>query len=748
MTNNSTMEILVKKRDGRTEHFDAEKTNKIIKWACEGVKDVCEDEIGLAFHTNIRNGITTQQIHAGLIQATVSLISEDKPNYEIVAANLLNYELRKEVWGGITPPSLFDHIKYNVKAGRYTSEILTWYTEDEINKLGEYIDHDRDFIFRYSGLAQVIDKYLVKNVISKKRYETPNIAYMLIAMVLFHNNKELVKDAYNAFSNHEISLPTPVFAGVRTTLKSFSSCLLLDLGDSLNEITTGIEVIAKATAKRYGIGVNMTKMRPIGAPIRGGENIHTGKVGFLRIIQDTVKAWLQGSTRSGAATVTFPIWDYEIEEIIQLKDVMRPPDQRVGDIDYLIGFSQLFYDRYRDNGVITLFNAHEVPELEKTFGLPEFDAAYVAAENNPRIKMRKTVNARDLFDLFNKYRVETGRLYIINLDLVNEHGTFEDKIGMSNLCVEVTHPTYPLQNLEDPNGLIGICILSAINPIRVKTDAHLQKLCNIVVRMLDSLISYQEYFCPAAENFATKYRSIGVGVTNFAAWLAKQGLLYSSHEARVTAHEFFEKFQYFLLSASNELAKEKGKCEWFEKTKYAKGILPIDTYTKEIDSFIPNNLVMDWEKLRTNILEHGLRNATVTAQMPCESSALCTNSTNGIERPRSKYVVKTNKSKDFPTVTPNFWKWNYEYAFEQADNTDHLKMISIIQKFFCMSISTNLNYNYSLYPEEKIPSKIILKDMINARKWGVKTIYYTNTDDGNKHNVADENSCSSGACSV
>jgi ribonucleoside-diphosphate reductase alpha chain len=742
------MEILVKKRDGRTEHFDAEKTNKIIKWACEGVKDVCEDEIGLAFHTNIRNGITTQQIHAGLIQATVSLISEGKPNYQIVAANLLNYELRKEVWGGITPPNFYEHIKINTQEGRYTPEILEWYSEDEINKLGNYINHDRDFIFKYSGLAQVIEKYLIKNVISKKRYETPNIAYMIIAMVLFHTDKDLVKDAYNAFSNHEISLPTPVFAGVRTTMKSFSSCLLLDMGDSIPEITTAFEVIAKATTKRYGIGVDMSKMRPIGAPINGGENSHTGKVGFLRIIENTVKAWLQNSTRRGAATVTIPIWDFEIEEILNLKDVMRPPEQRVGDIDYSIGFSNIFYDRYRDNGNITLFNAHEVPELAASFGLPEFDELYIKAENNSRIKMKRTINARDLFDLFNRFRVETGRYYLINVDNVNTHSTFIDKIGMSNLCQEVCHPVKPLQHLHDQDGLIGICILSAINPIKVKTDEHLQRLCSLVVRMLDNLISYQDYFCPAAENFATKFRSIGVGVTNFAAWLAKQGLKYSSPEARATAHEFFEKFQYFLLKASNDLAKDRGSCEWFDKTKFSQGILPIDTYTKEIDSFIPNNLIMDWEGLRSDIKKYGLRNATLTCQMPCEASALSTDSTNGIERPRSKAIIKSNKSDDKPCITPNFWKWNYEYAFENYDNTDHLKMMAIIQKFFCMSISANLNYNYTLYPEQKIPSRLILKDMINAYKWGLKTIYYTNTDDGNKHNVADENSCSSGACSV
>jgi len=746
---NTNMEILVKKRDGRTEKFDAEKTNKIIKWACEGVRDVREDEIGLAFHTNIRNGITTRDIHKGLIEATVTLITESTPNYQIAAANLLNYELRKEVWGGIEPPDFYEFIKNNVKHKRYTDELLAWFTKEEINDLGKYINHERDFLFKYSGLSQVVDKYLVKNITDKTVYETPNFAYMLIAMTLFHTEKVMIRDAYDAFSTHKISLPTPVFAGVRTNLKSFASCLLLDMGDSIDEISTGYEVIAKATAKRYGIGVNMTKMRPVGAPIRGGENIHTGKIGFLRIIQDTVKAWLQGSTRSGAATVTVPIWDYEIEEIVQLKDALRPAENRVGEIDYSIAFSKIFYDRYKNKGVITLFNSHEVPELERTYGTPEFDALYIKAENNPRIKMKKQIDARHLFDLFNKFRIETGRLYILNIDHANTHSSFLETISMANLCQEVLHPTKPMKHLNDPEGQLGICILCAVNPINIKTDEELSRICNIAVRMLDNLISYQDYFCLPAENFATKYRSLGVGITNFAAWLAKKGLKYSSEEARTEAHMFFEKFQYYLLTASNLLAKEKGKCEWFHKTKYSQGILPIDTYAKEIDTFIPNNPLKDWEQLRADIKEWGLRNATVTAFMPCEASSLCTDSTNGLERPRSRFIAKKNNSKYFPIITPNNKRWNYEYAFENADNTDHLKMMAIVQKFDDMGISTNLNYNYSLYDKGQIPSPVILRDMANAYKWGLKTIYYTNSDDGNVHNLSDvSGGCESGACSV
>lgn len=743
------MTLMVKKRDGRLEKFDADKANRVIQWACDGVRDVSESEIGIAFHTNIKHGITTAEIQNGIIQATVSLIKESTPNYEVVAANLLNFQIRKEVWGGKDAPDFFQFVNSNIRAKRYTKEIKEWFTPDEIDEYGKYINHDRDFNFKYSGLSQVVDKYLIKNIIDKQIYETPNFAYMLIAMCLFHKEKEYIKPAYDAFSLHKISLPTPIFAGVRTNLKSFASCCLLDFGDSVDEICSGFEVTAKATAKRYGIGINMTKMRPLGAPIRGGENVHTGKVGFLRTIQDTIKTWLQGSTRSGAATVTVPIWDYEIEEILQLKDLMRPAETRVGDIDYSIGFSKIFYDRWAKNENITLFNAHEVPELEASFGLPEFDDLYVKAENNPKIKMKKTISARELFSLFNRFRIETGRYYLINVDHANKHGSFKERVCMGNLCQEVIHPVVPLQHLNDPNGQIGICILAALNPINIKTEEELESICNIVVRMLDNLIDYQEYFCVPAFNFATKYRSLGIGVTNFAAWLAKKGLKYSSPEAREEAHTFFESFQYYLLKASNQIAKEKGACEWFDKTKYSDGILPIDTYEKNIDAFIPNNLKKDWEGLRASISRHGLRNSSLTAQMPCEASSLCTNSTNGIEKPRSKFVVKSNKSKDFPIITPNFKRWNYEYAFEKETNEENIMMLAIIQKFFDMSISANLNYNYSLFPEGKIPIKIINKDLALIFKYGLKTLYYTNTDDGNVHDVnGEEEKCAGGACSI
>ena len=429
------MEIQVKKRNGQFENFDANKVNKVLEWACDGVHGVHQDDICASFKVNLKNKISTKDIHRGLIDAAVGLIRESAPNYEQVAANLLNYDLRKEVWGGKDSPDFLNIIKEGIKEKRYTPEILEFFTDEEINEYGKYIDHNRDFRFKYSGLAQVIDKYLVKNVTLKKVYETPNIAYMLISMCLFHKEKQFIKEGYNAYSLHEVSLPTPIFAGVRTTLKSFSSCCLMDMGDDTDEICATFEAVAKATAKRYGIGVNMSKMRPIGAPIRGGESLHTGKVAFLRTLQETIKTWMQSSTRSGALTATFPIWDYEIEEIIQLKDIMRMPEARVGDIDYSISFSKLFYDRWKNNGNITLFNSHEIPELDEHYGLSTFDELYEKAENNPKIKMRKTIPARELFALFNKHRIETGRLYVLNVDHANKHGSFKEQVQMGNLCL-------------------------------------------------------------------------------------------------------------------------------------------------------------------------------------------------------------------------------------------------------------------------------------------------------------------------
>ena len=742
------MEINVKKRDGSIELFSAEKTNKVLNWACDGISGVSQDEIGLAFHLNLKNGISTKEIQNGLIDACIGLISKKNPNYEQVAANLLNYQIRKIVWGGISPPKLLNLIKKNVKKHVYSNDILKYFSEEEIENLESYIDHDRDFKFKYSGLNQVVDKYLVKNALTKELYETPQFAFMLIAMVLFKDDKKLIKQAYDSFSLFKISLPTPIIAGVRTNLKSFASCCLLDIGDDTNEICTAFEVVSKFTAKRYGIGINFGSMRSLYSPIRNGECLHTGKVAFLRILQDTIKAWLQSSTRSGAATVTVPIWDYEIEEILQLKDVMRPPDNRVGEIDYSISFSKIFYERFIKNEKITLFSSHEVPELVNSFGMPEFDNLYIEAENNNRIKVKKQVPARELFSLFNKFRIETGRLYVTNIDHVNNHGSFLDHIKMLNLCQEVGHPVKPLQSLNDENGLIGICILSALNVLNIKNDEELEFSCDLVVRMLNNLIDYQEYPCVAAENFAKKFRSIGVGITNFAALLAKKGLKYSSQEAREFTNELMEKIQFFLLKSSNKLAQESGPCEWFYKSKYSKGILPIDTYSKEVDKVVPNEFKMNWESLRKDIVKFGLKNVTLSAMMPCEASSLTTNSTNGVERPRSQFLVKTNKSKDFPVIIPNFNKWTYEYAFENYDNEDHIKMMSILQKYCDMSISTNLYYNYNLYEDKQIPAKILNKDLFLAYKLGLKSIYYTNSDDGNIHNLKDETTCVGGACSI
>ena len=662
---------------------------------------------------------------------------------------IFSFSLRKEVWGGKEPPDFLEFLKKGIKEGRYNKAIFERFTNEEISSFGQYIKHDRDFLFRYSGLLQCVDKYLVKNVVNKQTYETPNLAYMLLAMTAFSEDKGRIKKAYDGYSLHKISLPTPIFAGLRTNFDSFASCGLIDVGDSVDQICAAFEATAKATAKRYGIGLDFSRMRSLKAPIRGGEATHTGKVAFLRVIQDTIKSWMQTSTRSGAATITIPIWDYEIEEIIQLKDPLRTSETRISEIDYSVAFSKLFYQRFKDDGIITLFSSHEVPALVNSYGLPEFDDLYLKAESDPRIKMKKQVSARELFKLFNKYRVETGMLYIFNIDSANSHSTFKKRVSMFNLCQEVGYAMEPIEHLHDENSTIGVCNLGAINVANIKSDEDLEECCDIVVRKLDWIITNQSYFSKAAERFAKNYRSLGIGFTNLAGWLAKKGLKYSSVEARTEVHKLTEKFQFYLLKASNQLAKEKGKCEWYDQTKFADGLLNIDTYNKRVDSCVDPTLYQDWAWLRKEIAEHGLRNSTLTAQMPCEASALCTNSTNGIERPRSKVVLKSNKGKDLPVVTPNFWKWKYEYAFENIDNEQHIQMMAVIQKFFCMSISTNLYYNYGLYADGNVSSDIIDADMFKAYSYGLKTVYYTNSDDGNKHGLKDDGGgCESGACKL
>jgi ribonucleoside-diphosphate reductase alpha chain len=751
-------EIQVVKRSKEKEVFNIDKINKTVKWAVDGIKDVSLLDIEINAKINIRDGITTEEIHQVLIESAANLITIDTPNYQYVAARLLTYQLRKNVWGGKNPPKLIDLIKKNVDVGVYTSEIFDLYSEKELNKIDEFIDHDRDFIFTYAGIKQLIDKYLVQNRKTKEIHETPQFAYILIAAICFakypkETRLDYIKKAYNYFSKHKINLPTPIMAGVRTPLKSFASCLLAGVDDSMASILANVSAIGHATANRYGIGFNFAHVRALGAPIRNGDVIHTGKIPFLKVFESTVKSCHQNGIRGGSATTTVFVFDYEIEDIVVLKNNAGTEENRVRKLDYSIGMSKLFYQRWLNNENITLFSSHECKDLFEKFGTEEFDNLYVKYEKDSSLKFKKTISARDLFDLITKERIETGRIYIINVDNVNSHSSWLDTVQMSNLCQEVTHPVIPLKSLEDKDAEIGICILAAINWLEISSDNEFEKVCDITVRMLDEIIDYQDYFCPAAKNFATKRRSLGIGITNLAAVLAKNNLKYDDKEAPNFVADFMEKQQYFLLKSSMELAKEKGKCEKFDRTTYSKGLLPIDHYKKDkLDAIVTTPLKMNWEALRKEIAQHGLRHSTTTAHMPCESSSVIQNSTNGFEPIRSLITYKKSKASTVPVIAPNAnqWKNRYTIAFDMKDNTGYLNIVAAIQKFTDMAMSVNFYYDYSHYPNKMIPHSRVIKEMMYHYSLGGKTIYYTNTNDNDKEQLMnkEEESCAGGACTI
>lgn len=747
------MSISVTKRNGDKEGFDVEKINKVLRWATEGLSGVSISDIEMNANLTIRDGVSSTEIHEVLIESAANLISVESHNYQYVAARLISYKLRKDVWGGKTPPRLLDFIKNGITQGLYDKDILIHYTEEEINKIGEWIDHDRDLIFTYAGIIQLCDKYLIKNRVTKQIFETPQFVYMLIAMVGFHryqgkNRLDYVKRGYNYFSKHRISLPTPVMAGLRTNLKSYASCMLVDCDDSMNSIFATVSAIGHATSRRYGIGINAGRLRAVNTPIRNGEVIHTGVIPFLKVFESTAKSCQQGGIRGGGGTVNFPIWHLEIEDIIQLKNNNGTDDNRVRKLDYCIAISKLFYDRFLANEDITLFSPHETKDLYELYGHEGFDKLYVKYEKNKDIKFKKTINARKLFASLCKERLETGRIYINHIDHVNEHGSWLETVKTLNLCLEIAHPLIALKSLNDTEAEIGICILSAVNMLEINSDAELQKACDLMVRFLDEIIDIQEYFAPAAKNFATKRRSLGIGITNYAAWLAKHDLGYSDKKSINLTDEFMEKFQWYLLDISNRLAKEKGACEKFNLTKYSKGILPIDTYKKEIDNICSRKFNMDWEGLRKRILETGLRNSTVTSIMPVESTSVIQNSTNGIEPPRDYISYKSSKARTIPILVPLIHKNpTYSLAFEFR-NEDFIKLAAVIQKYTDMSQSFNLYYDFSKFPDGRIPISELMKDQMLCYKYGIKAIYYTNTKGEKDNSVENKDECSGGSCKL
>ena len=740
----------VKKRSGEPEQYDVEKIHKVVQWATEGINGVSFSDIEMNANLSVRDGISTHDIHKILIKSANDLISESNPNYQYVAARLLNMELRKEVWGhGNQSPDLQHFLEIKVDNGVYDPFILDKWSKEDISVFSSYINHKRDDLFTYAGLQQMIDKYLVKNRSTGQIYETPQFAYMAIAMCLF-DSVDAVKEAYDTYSTFKINLPTPIMAGVRTNIKQFASCVLVDVDDDLDGIFSSLHAVGKYTARRAGIGLNIGRMRPINSPIRGGEVIHTGLIPYLKNFESAVKSTSQNGLRGGSATVHVPFWHYEIEDIMVLKNNAGTDDNRVRKLDYSVQFCKLFYDRLIANEEITLFSPHEAVGLYEAFGDNEkFEELYLKYENARSLRFKKKVSARKIAEIFARERLETGRIYSMNIDTANEHGSWSVPTYMSNLCQEIIHPTKPIKSIDDPDGEIGICILSALNLLELGSEKDIEQACRMAVNTLESIIDYQSYPVLAGENFTKNRRSLGIGITNLAGFLAKNKLKYDDTAALELIHETMEQIQWHLISASCKIAKEKGPCEKFGDTKYAQGLLPIDWYKKTVDELVKPNYNMDWEGLRKRIEKYGLRHSTLSAIMPCESSSVIQNSTNGIEPVRSLLLYKKAKNGVLKQLVPNYHmrKNYYTMAWDMTDNKGMMNVAAVIQKFTDMSMSTNLYYNYSHYEDGNIPLSTLIKDQIYGYKYGLKNFYYANTPDGDGDTEKEMN-CDSGACAI
>ena len=754
-------QLKVSKRDGRQESLDLEKIHKVVTWAADGLDKVSVSEVELKAHLQFFDGIQTSEIHETLIKAAADLISEETPDYQYLAARLNIFHLRKKAYGRFEPPALFDHVKKMVEDQRYDQHLLEDYTAEEFAAMDEFIDHSRDMNFSYAAVKQLEGKYLVQNRVTGEVYESAQFLYVLIAACLFasydkERRLDYIKRFYNAVSSFKLSLPTPIMAGVRTPTRQFSSCVLIEAGDSLDSINAAAGAIVKYVSQRAGIGINGGRIRALGSPIRGGEAFHTGCIPFYKHFQTAVKSCSQGGVRGGAATLFYPMWHLEVESLLVLKNNRGVEENRVRHLDYGVQINKTMYERLIKNGNITLFSPSDVPGLYDAFFEDQelFDQLYAKYEADDSIR-KQTVKAVDLFSAMMQERASTGRIYVQNVDHCNTHSPFNPKrapVRQSNLCLEIALPTKPLEEINDENGEIALCTLAAFNLGTVTDLAELEELSDLIVRALDSLLSYQDYPVAAAQRASLGRRTLGVGVINYAYYLAKNGVKYSDGSANGLTHRTFEAIQYWLLKASNQLAKEQGKCELFDDTTYAQGILPIDSYKKEVDSFCDEALRLDWESLRKEIQEHGLRNSTLTALMPSETSSQISNATNGIEPPRGYISVKQSKDGILKQVVPDYDKLknNYELLWQIPDNQGYLQLVGIMQKFVDQAISANTNYDPARFGG-KVPMQQLLKDLLNAYKNGLKTLYYHNTRDGMEDPQAvekEDDGCEGGACKI
>ncbi|OIN17470.1 MULTISPECIES: class 1a ribonucleoside-diphosphate reductase subunit alpha [Shewanella] len=761
---NSTMTVT--KRSGARETIDLDKIHRVITWAAKGLNNVSVSEVELRSHLQFYDGIPTEAIHETIIKAAADLISPDSPDYQFLAARLAVFHLRKKAFGQFEPPKLVDHVSKLVAMGKYDKHLLEDYSREELDVLDSYIDHWRDMNFSYAAVKQLEGKYLVQNRVTHEVYESAQFLYILVAACLFarypkETRLQYVKDFYDAVSTFKISLPTPIMSGVRTPTRQFSSCVLIECDDSLDSINATASSIVKYVSQRAGIGVNAGRIRALGSPIRGGEAFHTGCLPFYKYFQTAVKSCSQGGVRGGAATLFYPIWHLEVESLLVLKNNRGVEDNRIRHLDYGVQINKLMYHRMIKGQNITLFSPSDVPGLYDAFfaDQDEFERLYVKYEQDPSIR-KKTLKAVELFSLMMQERASTGRIYVQNVDHCNTHSPFNAEVApvrQSNLCLEIALPTKPLNNIDDPNGEIALCTLSALNLGAIKDLGELEGLADLAVRALDNLLDYQDYPIPAAKTASMNRRTLGIGVINFANYLAKNGVKYSDGSANGLTHKTFEAIQYYLLKASMNLAKELGACPLFHETTYSQGIMPVDTYKRDLDKICDEPLHLDWDALRHDIKQHGLRNSTLSALMPSETSSQISNATNGIEPPRGLISVKASKDGQLKQVVPDFdeLKDKYELLWQMPSNDGYLQLVGIMQKFVDQAISANTNYDPSKFESNKVPMKLLLKDLLTAYKLGVKTLYYHNTRDGASDKFDDitsiekeDDGCAGGACKI
>jgi ribonucleoside-diphosphate reductase alpha chain len=752
--------LFVTKRNGKKESIDLEKIHRVIAWAAAGLEDVSVSQVELKSHIQFYDGIKTEDIHETIIKAAADLISEETPDYQYLSARLAVFHLRKKAYGQFEPPKLYDHVVKLVEAGKYDQHLLVDYDESDFEHMSLFLDHARDLNFSYAAIKQLEGKYLVQNRVNGEIYESAQFLYILVAACLFAKYPKetrlgYVEGFYNAISTFKLSLPTPIMAGVRTPTRQFSSCVLIECDDSLDSINATSSAIVKYVSQRAGIGVNAGRIRALGSTIRNGEAFHTGCIPFYKHFQTAVKSCSQGGVRGGAATLFYPLWHLEVESLLVLKNNRGVEENRVRHLDYGVQFNKVMYQRLIKGGFITLFSPSDVPGLYDAFfeDQEKFEQLYVQYENDESIR-KKRIKAIELFTLFAQERASTGRIYLQNVDHCNTHSPFDPSkapIRQSNLCLEIALPTKPMKDINDENGEIALCTLSAFNLGAIDSLDELEGLADLAVRALDSLLDYQDYPVPAAHNASLARRTLGIGVINYAYYLAKNGLYYSNGSANNLTHKTFEAIQFYLLKATNLLAKEQGACPKFNETRLSQGILPIDTYKRTIDEITGEPLHLDWESLRASIKEFGVRNSTVSALMPSETSSQISNATNGIEPPRGLISIKASKDGVLKQVVPEYkkLKQNYELLWNIPSNEGYLELVGIMQKFIDQTISANTNYDPSKFVGGKVPIKQVLKDILTAYKLGIKTMYYHNTRDGASDDVeVDDDDCAGGACKI